>query len=149
MTACADKSSAQLSGQIALDGDHPIGGSVEHVRFDLPPLSNTVNNNPDAVREMAMSPTGMNSRHAQRSACRSPSSCAPHPSTRTTPEYGCWNRPAIHPTIAMTWVDQGFKNRFVEHAATLGFNAEVVTRNPEARGFHVRKRRWVAERTIG
>lgn len=56
---------------------------------------------------------------------------------------------ALHPTITMTWVDQGFKNRFVEHAATLGVNAEVVTRNPEARGFHVLKRRWVVERTIG
>lgn len=56
---------------------------------------------------------------------------------------------ALHPTITKTWVDQGFKNRFVEHAATLGIDAEVVTRNPEARGFHVLKRRWVVERTIG
>lgn len=56
---------------------------------------------------------------------------------------------ALHPTITTTWVDQGFKNRFVEHAATLGVNAEIVTRNPEARGFHVLKRRWVVERTIG
>jgi transposase len=56
---------------------------------------------------------------------------------------------ALHPTITKVWVDQGFKNRFVEHAATLGVNAEVVTRNPEARGFHVLKRRWVVERTIG
>jgi transposase len=52
---------------------------------------------------------------------------------------------ALHPTITKVWVDQGFKNRFVEHAATLGINAEVVTRNPEARGFHVLKRRWVVE----
>ena len=56
---------------------------------------------------------------------------------------------AIYPTITKAWVDQGFKNQFVEHAATLGINAEVVTRNPEARGFHVLKRRWVVERTIG
>ena len=56
---------------------------------------------------------------------------------------------ALHPTITKTWVDQGFKNRFVEHAATLGIDAEVVTRNPEATGFHVLKRRWVVERTIG
>jgi transposase len=53
------------------------------------------------------------------------------------------------PTITKTWVDQGFKNQFVEHAATLGVNAEVVTGNPETRGFHVLKRRWVVERTIG
>jgi transposase len=56
---------------------------------------------------------------------------------------------ALHPTITKAWVDQGFKNKFVEHAATLGIDAEVVTRNPEARGFHVLKRRWVVERTIG
>ena len=56
---------------------------------------------------------------------------------------------AIHPTITKAWVDQGFKNKFVEHAATLGIDAEVVTREPGTRGFHVLKRRWVVERTIG
>jgi transposase len=56
---------------------------------------------------------------------------------------------AIHPTITKTWVDTGFKNRFVEHAATLGVDAEVVHRNPEVRGFHILKRRWVVERTFG
>jgi len=48
-----------------------------------------------------------------------------------------------------TWVDVGFKNQFVEHAASLGVDAEVVPRNSEFRGFHVVKRRRVAERTIG
>ena len=56
---------------------------------------------------------------------------------------------ALHPTITKAWVDQGFKNRFVEHAATLGIDAEVVTRQPGTRGFHVLKRRWVVERTFG
>jgi len=56
---------------------------------------------------------------------------------------------AVHPKITKAWVDTGFKNKFVEHAATLGINAEVVHRNPEVRGFHVLKRRWVVERTIG
>ena len=46
----------------------------------------------------------------------------------------------IHPTITKAWVDQGFKNQFVEHAATLGIDAEVVTRDPGQRGFHVLKR---------
>lgn len=54
-----------------------------------------------------------------------------------------------HPTIVKTWVDAGFKNKFVEHAATLGVDAEVVPRNVEAKGFHVVKRRWVVERTLG
>ena len=56
---------------------------------------------------------------------------------------------AVHPTIAKAWVDTGFKNQFVEHAATLGITAEVVHRNPEVKGFHILKRRWVVERTIG
>jgi transposase len=56
---------------------------------------------------------------------------------------------ADHPTIVKTWVDTGFKNKFVEHAATLGVDAEVVPRNEQVRGFAVLPRRWVVERTIG
>ncbi len=56
---------------------------------------------------------------------------------------------AVYPTITKTWVDAGFKTKFVEHAATLGIDAEVVPRNTEVRGFHVVKRRWVVERTLG
>jgi transposase len=56
---------------------------------------------------------------------------------------------ASHPSIVKTWVDAGFKNQFVEHAATLGVDAEVVPRNVETKGFHVVKRRWVVERTLG
>ncbi|MFI9561281.1 hypothetical protein [Nonomuraea endophytica] len=37
----------------------------------------------------------------------------------------------------MTCVDTGFKNQFAEHAAALGVKAEVVHRNPDAKGFHV------------
>lgn len=41
------------------------------------------------------------------------------------------------------------QTQFIEHAASLGIDAEVVPRNVEARGFHVVKRRWVVERTLG
>ncbi|WP_018637615.1 transposase, partial [Parafrankia elaeagni] len=51
--------------------------------------------------------------------------------------------------ISKTWVDKGFKNTVVEHGATLGVDVEVVSRNTGARGFHVVKRRWVVERTLG
>ena len=54
-----------------------------------------------------------------------------------------------YPTITKSWVDTGFKNAVVEHGATLGIDVEVVDRNPGARGFHVLKRRWVVERSIG
>ncbi len=56
---------------------------------------------------------------------------------------------AAHPTITKVWVDAGFKNAFVEHAAALGVDAEIVPRNTEVKGFHVVKRRWVVERTLG
>ena len=51
--------------------------------------------------------------------------------------------------MVKTWVDTGFKNKFVEHAATFGIDAEVVHRNGQVRGFSVVPRRWVVERTIG
>lgn len=56
---------------------------------------------------------------------------------------------AAYPSVVKTWVDAGFKNQFVEHAATLGIDAEIVPRNAETRGFHVVKRRWVVERSLG
>ncbi len=37
----------------------------------------------------------------------------------------------------------------IEHGANLGIDVEVVKRNPEIRGFHVVKRRWVVERSLG
>ena len=46
-----------------------------------------------------------------------------------------------HPTLATTWVDVGFKNQLVEHGAHLGVNVEVVTKDPQAKGFSVLKRR--------
>jgi len=54
-----------------------------------------------------------------------------------------------YPTISKSWVDTGFKNAVIEHGAKLGIDVEVVNRNPEIRGFHVVKRRWVVERSIG
>jgi transposase len=54
-----------------------------------------------------------------------------------------------YPTISKSWVDTGFKNAAIEHGASLGIDVEVVNRNPGVRGFHVAKRRWVVERSIG
>jgi transposase len=54
-----------------------------------------------------------------------------------------------YPTISKTWVDTGFKNAVIEHGATLGIDVEVVSRKAETRGFHVVKRRWVVERSLG
>jgi transposase len=54
-----------------------------------------------------------------------------------------------YPTISKSWVDTGFKNTVIEHGTSLGIDVEVVNRNPGVRGFHVLKRRWVVERSIG
>lgn len=54
-----------------------------------------------------------------------------------------------YPTLTKTWVDAGFKNKLVEYGATLGVDVEVVTKDPQIKGFSVVKRRWVIERTLG
>lgn len=54
-----------------------------------------------------------------------------------------------YPTIVKTWVDTGFKNAAVEHGAKLGIDVEVVPRSTKTPGFHVVKRRWVVERSLG
>ncbi|ROO52907.1 transposase [Micromonospora sp. Llam0] len=54
-----------------------------------------------------------------------------------------------YPTLTKTWADAGFKNRVVEHGAQLGVDVEIVTKDPQTKGFSVVKRRWVVERTLG
>ncbi|QMU74728.1 IS5 family transposase [Streptacidiphilus sp. PB12-B1b] len=54
-----------------------------------------------------------------------------------------------YPSISKSWVDTGFKNAMVEHGATLGIDVEVVHRKSDIPGFHVVKRRWVVERSLG
>jgi transposase len=54
-----------------------------------------------------------------------------------------------YPTLTKAWVDAGFRKKVVEHGAALGIDVEVVTKDPQVKGFSVIKRRWVVERTIG
>jgi transposase len=56
---------------------------------------------------------------------------------------------ATQPTLALAWVDKGFKNTVVEHGVTLGIDVQIVAKDPQIQGFTVVKRRWVVERTIG
>ncbi len=56
---------------------------------------------------------------------------------------------ATHPTIRKTWVDGGYRQHLVEHAATLGINMEIVSRTSGTRGFTPLPRRWAVERTLG
>lgn len=41
---------------------------------------------------------------------------------------------AAHRDLTKTWVDAGFKNKVIEHGATLGIDVEVVTKDPQIRG---------------
>ncbi|MFI2763610.1 IS5 family transposase [Streptomyces echinatus] len=56
---------------------------------------------------------------------------------------------AAHPTIRKVWVDGGYRKHFLEHAATLGIDLEIVQRTPGTRGFTPIPKRWTVERTYG
>jgi transposase len=56
---------------------------------------------------------------------------------------------ADYPTISKAWADSGFRAGTVERGAELGIDVEVVPRASDIPGFHVVKRRWVVERSLG
>ncbi|MYQ96771.1 transposase, partial [Streptomyces sp. SID4946] len=56
---------------------------------------------------------------------------------------------AEHPRIRKVWVDGGYRQHLVEHAASLGIDMEITQRKFGTRGFTPIPKRWVAERTYG
>ncbi len=54
-----------------------------------------------------------------------------------------------HPSIRKVWVDGGYRQHLIEHAAALGIDVEIVQRTPGTRGFTPLPRRWTVERTYG
>ncbi len=56
---------------------------------------------------------------------------------------------AEHPGIRKVWVDGGYRQHLVEHAATLGIDMEITARTPGTRGFTPIPKRWTVERTYG
>jgi transposase len=54
-----------------------------------------------------------------------------------------------HPALHKLWVDGGYRQHIVEHAATVGIDMQIVQRPPGGRGFTPLPRRWVVERTLG
>lgn len=56
---------------------------------------------------------------------------------------------ADHPGIRKVWVDGGYRQHLVEHAATLGIDMEITARKPGTRGFTPIPKRWAVERTYG
>ncbi len=56
---------------------------------------------------------------------------------------------AEHPRIRKVWVDGGYRQHLVEHAARLGIDMEITARKPGTRGFSPIPKRWAVERTYG
>ncbi|MFD0109314.1 transposase, partial [Streptomyces sp. NPDC127164] len=56
---------------------------------------------------------------------------------------------AEHPRIRKIWVDGGYCQHLVEHAASLGIDMEITQRKPGTVGFTPIPKRWVVERTYG
>ncbi|WP_267717344.1 IS5 family transposase [Streptomyces sp. CoH17] len=76
-----------------------------------------------------------------RRACRTPSQA---PGARLLDQVT-----ADHPGIRKVWVDGGYHQHLVEHAATLGIDMEITARKPGARGFTPIPKQWAVERTYG
>ncbi|MEV4172518.1 hypothetical protein [Nonomuraea sp. NPDC049709] len=55
---------------------------------------------------------------------------------------------AAQPT-SRAWADSAYRTTVIDGAAEAGIDVEVVTRNPDTRGFTPLPRRWAAERTLG
>ncbi|WP_028814739.1 IS5/IS1182 family transposase, partial [Streptomyces flavidovirens] len=51
--------------------------------------------------------------------------------------------------LRKVWVDGGYRQHLVEHAAALGIDMEITTRTPGTRGFTPIPKRWAVERTYG
>lgn len=56
---------------------------------------------------------------------------------------------ATDPGIRKVWVDGGYRQHLVEHAAHLGMDMEIVQRTPGVRGFTPIPKRRAVERTYG
>jgi transposase len=56
---------------------------------------------------------------------------------------------AEHPRVRKVWVDGGYRQYLVEHAAALGIDMEITQRRPGNRGFTPIPKRWAVERTYG
>jgi transposase len=54
-----------------------------------------------------------------------------------------------YPTVAVAWVDSGYKKGVIDAGAQRGIDMQVVTKDPQQRGFKPQRKRWAVERTFG
>ena len=53
------------------------------------------------------------------------------------------------PAVVTTWVDSGYQRTVIDRGAVHGIDVQVVTKDPEQRGFKPQRKRWSVERTFG
>jgi transposase len=53
------------------------------------------------------------------------------------------------PSVVKAWVDSGYKRSVIEQGAKYNIDVEVVSKDPDQRGFKPQPKRWAVERTFG
>src|SRR5215471_13949337 len=53
------------------------------------------------------------------------------------------------PSVVKAWVDSGYKRSVIEQGAKYNIDVEVVSKDPNQRGFKPQPKRWAVERTFG
>lgn len=56
---------------------------------------------------------------------------------------------ANRPAVVTAWVDSGYKQSVIDRGAQHNIMVDVVTKDPEQRGFKPQRKRWAVERTFG
>ena len=56
---------------------------------------------------------------------------------------------ARHPIVSVAWVDSGYRQSVIDVGAAYGIDVQVVTKDPQQRGFVPQRKRWAVERTFG
>ncbi len=54
-----------------------------------------------------------------------------------------------HPSVTVAWVDSGYKQSVIDRGAQYNIDVQVVTKDPQQRGFKPQRKRWAVERTFG
>ena len=54
-----------------------------------------------------------------------------------------------HPTVSVAWADSGYKQSVIDTGAAYGIDVQVLTKDPQQRGFVPQRKRWAVERTFG
>jgi transposase len=54
-----------------------------------------------------------------------------------------------HPQVTVAWADSGYKQSVIDTGAAYGIDVQVVTKDPQQRGFKPQRKRWAVETTFG